>query len=51
VKIFAAPRAVAEPVRVEARAVRVAGPDLDKKLDEINARLERIEKALEKLSD
>ena len=51
VKIFAAPatRALPQPVRVEAHAVRVAGPDLEKKLDEINGRLERIEKALEKL--
>lgn len=53
VKIFAAPttRPLPQPVRVEAHAVRVAGPDVEKKLDEINGRLERIEKALEKLGE
>jgi membrane-associated protease RseP (regulator of RpoE activity) len=50
VRILAAPR-VAQPARVEAHAIRVAGPDLEKKLDEINSRLEKIEKALQKLSE
>jgi hypothetical protein len=49
VKIFAAPPA--QVGRIEAHAVRVPGPDIEKQLNEINSRLEKIEKALEKLSE
>ena len=37
--------------RIQAQAFRVGGDGVDKKLDQINERLERIEKALEKLTE
>lgn len=39
------------PVRVEARAIQLGGGPIEKQLGEINSRLEKIEKVLEKLAD
>ena len=46
-------RALPGVPRVQAHAIRIEGPSagIEKKLDQINGRLEKIEKALEKLLD